>query len=294
MGAGCGGVEPAAQQQTDAEAGAPLVAQQGTRVELDVSRASRHAEAEALAVQRPTSTLELQRTTSPSASSTVWVGGLPDWLITADSSGVSAEAELRRLFSAFGRVLGVSVREKPADSDKVNRSWALVTFAEADAVGKATAESVSIVSPHTGERCCLVVTPASITPPPRDTDCPRSSGGALTAMWATQETSVLKGLRSPMQYVLETLQQLATTVPSVAGTLEEVVEVLTTTEDLWAIHDSHNEGGAQGLTPRGELRRTFDGVPNAEVKGFLLNEYSNTQLLESEAYSAKLARSRAR
>ena len=60
------------------------------------------------------------------ASKTVWVGGLPDSLFgRGNHMHMHAESELRRLFSDFGTIVAVNIREKAAGQ---NASWALVTF----------------------------------------------------------------------------------------------------------------------------------------------------------------------
>ena len=152
---------------------------------------------------------------------TLWVGNLPNELLEGDDGVKRTEAELRRVFFAHGVATAVSVRKKEGK----NKSWAFVTFTLAESVQKALGCTTFVSFPE-GGKTELTVKAADIkaqmqkrasTP---DTDTPVV--GAMESMWKEQNQQVVLGLRTPMQEVLEALQEIAATVPSVAAQIENI------------------------------------------------------------------------
>ena len=109
----------------------------------------------------------------------------------------------------------------------------------------------------------------------------------MEAMWNAQHKQVLRGLRTPMQDILESLQDIAATVLSVSGEIERVAAMLTSTEDLWSI----DQGGAGARSGGNVASGSFRDVDDEDVKGYL-RSHQNLQLQESHAYSQELTRRR--
>lgn len=53
--------------------------------------------------------------------------------------------------------------------------------------------------------------------------------GAMESIWKEQNQRVTLGLRTPMQEVLEALQEIASTVPSIAMKIKEITTTVRTT-----------------------------------------------------------------
>jgi RNA recognition motif-containing protein len=235
-------------------------------------------------LRRPVSPRPQQPLVEPEAAgATLWVGNIPDSLLRGSDGLKKTEAELRRVFFAHGVTTAVSVRKKP---EGANKSWAFVSFATADGVQKAVMCS-NFIACADGSRAELTVKVADIqaqikkrasTP-----DSDRPPGGAMESMWNAQNKQVLQGLRTPMQEILETLHDIAATVPSVAAKIDQVTATLTSTEDLWSTEGS-GDGKAVGSG-------SFKEVVDEDVKSYLLS-HSNQQLHESNAYSQELMRRR--
>lgn len=223
---------------------------------------------------------------SEADGATLWVGNIPDVLLQETDGVKKVEAELRRVFFAHGVATAVSVRKKDAGA---NKSWAFVTFASAESVQKAVQNDNFVACPD-GSRVQLTVKVAdvqaqikkrAITP-----DASGSPAGAMETMWSAQHKQVLQGLRTPMQEILESLHDIAATVPSVAGKIDHVMAMLTSTENLWSI-DPAGRGGGRSLASD-----SFRDVEDEDVKSYL-RSHQNLQLQESHAYSQELMRRRA-
>lgn len=218
---------------------------------------------------------------------TLWVGSIPDSLLL-DTDGIKkAETELRRVFFAHGVVTAVSVRKKDVGA---NKSWAFVTFASADSVQKAVRNENFVTCPD-GSRAKLTVKVADVQAQIKKRAATPDAGsppvGAMEKMWDAQHKQVVRGLRTPMQDILESLQDIAATVPSVAGQIEHVTAILTSTEDLWSIE----LGGAGSDSGKRLGSGSFRDVEDEDVKSYL-RSHQNLQLQESHAYSQELTRRR--
>ena len=212
-------------------------------------------------------------------NTSLWVGHLPDEMLV---SGIDkTESELRRLFSAYGVVAGVSVRKK----DAKNRSWAFVTFTTDDGA-QAALDCETEVTGADGAATVLLVRQAEVAAN-LNAKAGEHPPGALRSMWAAQTTRVLQNLRTPMQDVLDTLHDIAGGHPAIAERLGEVASTLTSTEDLWAVEEK-GEAEAGGLRAR---NRRFSEVTDESIRAFLLS-HSNEQLHESQAFSQELTRKR--
>lgn len=221
---------------------------------------------------------------SDADGATLWVGNIPDSLLQESELG-KAEAELRRVFFAHGVATAVSVRKKTPGA---NKSWAFVTFASVDSVQKAL-QSENFVGCPDGSRVKLNVKLADVQAQMKKRAATPEAGsapaGAMEKMWNAQHKQVLRGLRTPMQDILESLYEIADSVPSVASQIEQITAVLTSTEDLWSI----DQGGNSAATSLAS--GSFRDVEDEDVKGYL-RSHQNRQLQESHAYSQELMQRR--
>jgi hypothetical protein len=64
----------------------------------------------------------------PEAPDTLWVGGIPEEMVSGTDS--EAEAAIREICERFGTILATTVRRKPG----LNKSWALLTFSDPESV----------------------------------------------------------------------------------------------------------------------------------------------------------------
>eukprot|EP01051_Picozoa_sp_SAG22_P017654 SAG22_NODE_2777_length_2222_cov_1.769195_1_plen_564_part_10 len=192
-----------------------------------------------------------------SKSATVWVGGIPQSAVQSDKS----EMMLTQVFAKYGDVVSVSVRKKSGD-----KSWAFVTFCLPESVEKC----LGVMTTMEDSDGCVVELQVKAA----EVDKKLSDGagtGALKSMWSNQVIQVKKTITTPMESILEILEKVAVVSPSTAGQIEEAVQILTTSGDLWtAAFDA--EQGMEDL--RGfaapEMRRRPSQVGLEETQQFLL------------------------
>ncbi len=226
---------------------------------------------------------------SDADGATLWVGNIPDSLLQESDGIKKVEAELRRVFFSHGVATAVSVRKKDAGA---NKSWAFVTFASADSVQKAVrTDNFVTCADGTYEKLTVKVADVQAQMKKRAATPDHRSppAGAMEKMWNAQNRQVLQGLRTPMQDILEALHNIAATVPSVAGQIEHVTTMLTSTEDLWSIHQAGSGTGDGKNLASGSFR----DVEDEDVKSYL-RSHQNLQLQESHAYSQELMQRRYR
>ena len=89
------------------------------------------------------------------------------------AGGRGENAELAKLLARYGRVTSMTVRAKPG----VNKSWAFVTFVDAEAAKAACAATLA-VHPVDGEPVSLKVMPANV-----DEQLRKASTGAIAEVW---------------------------------------------------------------------------------------------------------------
>ena len=119
------------------------------------------------------------------AAHTLWVGNIPSALIKEGST----EAELQRIFSVYGTVIGQSVREKGG----LDKSWAFVTFNDEVSVQRALA-ATPVATDSSGVATTLSVRLADVETHGLYTGdsapSPVQPQGALASMWQTQSLQV--------------------------------------------------------------------------------------------------------
>lgn len=87
---------------------------------------------------------------APDSTNTVWVGGIPESLLTIDMtvSADTVDEPIASIFKQFGAVVSLTTRQKPG----INKSWAFVTFADSSSADLALATPVThgsvVPAPH--------------------------------------------------------------------------------------------------------------------------------------------------
>jgi hypothetical protein len=102
------------------------------------------------------------------------VGNIPEELAASDEP-------LMRVFRAYGKVLTVTIRRKKSTANGENKSWALVTFTDAQGLDKALA-SPTVVEGDAGQEVVLVTKIADVKG-----ELQKETTGALAKIWATQK-----------------------------------------------------------------------------------------------------------
>ena len=78
---------------------------------------------------------------APDSTKTVWVGGIPESLLTVDMTGSAdtVDEPIASIFKQFGAVVSLTTRQKPG----INKSWAFVTFADSSSADLSLATPVT-------------------------------------------------------------------------------------------------------------------------------------------------------
>ncbi len=126
---------------------------------------------------------------------TVWVGGIPESLLTFDmtASSDTGDEPIASLFKQFGAVVSLTTRQKPG----INKSWAFVTFADSSSA------DLALSTPVAHGSVVLQVARADVAERLKS-----SSTGALARIWQAQQEkeekwirSLLEGLDTDTQYI---------------------------------------------------------------------------------------------
>ena len=164
------------------------------------------------------------------SSKTVWVGGLPESLLTIDmtASSDTGEAPIAAIFKQFGAIVSLTTRQKP----ELNKSWAFVTFADS-----ASAEAALGATVQHGA-VTLQVARADVAE-----QLKRGNTGALARIWQAQQEkeeawmrSLLEGLEADDQYI-NAKREIAKAMGLRAEELEDELEV----QELEDLHGRLNE-----------------------------------------------------
>lgn len=144
-------------------------------------------------------TVEVQPTPGPGApdsTKTVWVGGIPESLLTINmtESSDTVDEPIASIFKKFGTVVSLTTRQKPG----INKSWAFVTFADSSSADLALAE------PVTHGSVVLHVARADVAE-----QLKRTTTGALAQIWQVQQEKEEKWMRSLLEGLDKDAQYLA-------------------------------------------------------------------------------------